>query len=71
MLKPIEARTLKQMCSLKEDNIATHDWWILLNEGSITICNQASGESAKDSISIPRHIFDKFARWYVTGSKKK
>jgi hypothetical protein len=64
-LSPIEAKTFNKICSLKEDNTATKDFWMLLNEDSVTITAQRSGEDVTAQINIPRKDFNKFVKWYT------
>ena len=66
-MTPIEAKTHDQMCELKRDNVESGDFWMLLGEDKITICEQKAGAKPTQSLTPPRKNFDKFARWYVTG----
>ena len=69
-LRPIQARTFKQVCSLPRDNLSTKDFWILIDHPHVVICQQRTGEPAKGSLSIPRAQFDRLVRWYITGKAK-
>ena len=66
-MKPIEAKTDKQICSLKRGNYDTKQHWLLIDGAYITVCRQSSGKPAEASMKIPRSEFDRMARWYVTG----
>ena len=69
-LKPIEARTFKQVCKLPRDNLNTRGHWILI-DGDVVLAAQRNGQPATNSMRIPRSEFDRMARWYVTGKASK
>lgn len=69
-LKPIEARTFKQVCQLSRDGYDTKHFWILI-DGDIVITEQQNGKPSTNQLKIPRAEFDKMARWYVTGRASK
>jgi len=69
-LKPIDARTFDQVCSLTRDGYDTKHFWILI-DGDIVICEQMQGKESTNSLKIPRSEFDRLARWYVTGRAGK
>lgn len=69
-LKPIEARTFGQICSLPRDGYDTKNFWILIDNG-IVICQQQNGKPSTNTMKIPRAEFDRMARWYVTGKAGK
>lgn len=71
LLRPRDARTLKQTCALQRDNYDTKNFWLLLNGGtisspSVTICRQTAGEAPQQAIHIPRRVFDRLVDWYMT-----
>lgn len=66
-LKPIEARTHDQICSIPRDHLDTKYFWLLIETNRVILCEQKTGEASKGSLSIPRAEFDRLARWYVTG----
>lgn len=68
---PIEAKTHDQICELKRDNVESGDFWMLLGEGELTICEQKSGSNPEQSLTIPRKNFDALVRWYMTGKKTR
>lgn len=70
-LKPIEARTFKQICSLPRDNIDAKGFWMMLDVGKVTIAQQKAGEPAKVMLTMPRAQFERMARWYMTGRAGK
>lgn len=67
---PSQARTFNQICDLESDGCATGDFWLSLGAREVVIHEQAVGEESKQKIKIPRHVFEKFIRWYQTGSVK-
>jgi hypothetical protein len=54
---------------LMTDNFNTKDFWILLNDGHVTIANQKNGETAKYMVQIKRKDFDRMIKWYTTEQK--
>lgn len=68
---PCEARSFNQICELPRDHDSCGKFWWIIDEVRITLCEQASGESPVQKITLPRHVFEKVARWYLTGSKTK
>ena len=65
-LAPCQAKTLRQICSLRSDNYSTADAWILLAGGSgVCLTNQRSGEPATASVTIPRVQFNRLVDWYL------
>lgn len=69
-LKPIEARTFEQVCTLPRDGYDTKHFWILI-DGDIVICEQEFGKAPTATMKIKRAEFDRMARWYVTGRATK
>lgn len=53
-----------QIINLNTDNRSTDNYWILLNEDHVTVCEQTTGENAKNSIEIDREQFNKLIDWY-------
>lgn len=70
-LKPIEARTFDQICSLPRDGYDTKRFWLLVNIGTVTLCEQQNGKPSTNTMELPRAEFDKLVRWYVTGRAAK
>ena len=69
---PCDAKTLNQLCELPRDNIDAGKWgWIIVDEDAVGIRQQRPGEESTQDITIPRTVFEKFARWYLTGSTNK
>lgn len=66
-MRPIEARTFKKICALKRDNLSARDFWLQLDEGTVTLAKQRNGGPAEMMMEIPRAQFDRLVRWYVTG----
>ncbi len=69
-LKPRDAKTLKQICSLKSDGTWYGDYWTSLSERTFTITKQKLGEMPTEQITLPRFIFERFVNWYNTGKQK-
>lgn len=63
-LAPREARTLKEICSLKRDNLGFERFWFLLDGPYVVIAEQTGGEPAKAIIKMPRRVFDRIVDWY-------
>ena len=70
-LKPIEARTFKQVCALSRDNLDTKGHWILIDGNDVCLTAQVLGKAPTNSMRIARREFDRLARWYVTGRAGK
>lgn len=69
---PQDARTFKQICELPRDNVSWGDFTIMFSgERDIHISEHAVGASPTQRLTIPRHVFEKFVRWYQTGSTKR
>lgn len=70
-LTPREARTFDQICSLRRDGASYGDYWIQLEEMVVTLVEQKIGERPRSITALPRHVFEKFIRWYDTGSTRR
>lgn len=70
-MRPIDAKTDKQICKLRRDNLSTKEFWILLGEGEVTLAKQRNLAPAEVMLKIPRAQFDRLVRWYVTGKASK
>jgi len=68
-LTPMKAKTFEQICGLKRDFAEIGDWYLGLDSKTVYLTEQALQGSATQRIKLPRNVFDKFVRWYVTGSK--
>lgn len=67
-MRPRDARSLNQICSMPRDNMECRGFWMMLNgDGtcSVTITAQRVGESPTQQINIPRRVFDLFVDWYM------
>jgi hypothetical protein len=69
--KPIEARTLEQICKLRYDNIEGLTSWLLVGEDEVWIHNQRFGKKSTGEVTIPRNEFDRMVHWYTTGELKR
>ena len=67
---PQEARTFEQICSLKRDNVTSGDYWMTFDEGSVYLNQQPMGEPPVDEIVISRTVFNRFVRFWTTGSMR-
>lgn len=65
-ISPRQARTEKQVCSLRRDNKTADDFWMLIDGRDVTIVHQQQGTSPRASITIPRATFNRLVRWYTT-----
>jgi len=68
-LKPMKAKTLKQICDLQTDHTEVGDYYLAIDTGVVYLSEQGWGESPTERMEIARDAFDKMIRWYVTGSK--
>lgn len=68
-MKPIDVKSHEQVLKLDRDNIESGDFWMILDYPFVVICEQPAGENIIQKMKIPVAIFNKFARWYVTGKK--
>lgn len=68
---PIECKTFNDICNMPRDNLTLKDFWILTDGYEVTLARQKLGHEAEEIISIPKAVFNKFARWYMTGRMVK
>lgn len=59
--------TYEQLCKMGRDNTTIEDFGFLVDAGSdyVYITEQPSGESPKQSITIPRKVFNRFVDFYL------
>ena len=69
VIAPIDARNEKGRLRLREDNTSTENYWLLLNDGHITLANQRSGENMVWWAQIPRKEWDKIVKRYMKPQK--
>ena len=69
-MKPIEARTFNQVCSLPRSSYDTKHFWLVI-DGAMVIGEQEDGQAATNKLVIPRAEFDRLVRWYMTGKATK
>lgn len=67
---PREARTFAQICKLPRDNVDSGDFWIAIDEQTVTVAHQQTGAPAISKTTIPRRQFEALIDWYNTGSKR-
>src|SRR5689334_2950261 len=63
---PALARTFNQVCELTRDNIDRGGHWMMI-DGDVVIYNQRWGHESTGNVRIPRDVFLRFIRWYLTG----
>jgi hypothetical protein len=63
-LSPRNAKTFKQLCSLRTDNTQSKTSWILLDVGTVHIHNQKNGENSTGEVTLTRREFNQFVDWY-------
>jgi len=63
-LSPREARTLREVGSLKQDNKSTLDAWILTDQKYVWIYNQRNGQEARGHIMLTKKQFNQLIDWY-------
>lgn len=59
-----------QLCKLDRDNKEFGDFWVTVDGHEVTIAEQATGESLKQSISVPIPVFKKIQRFLTTPRKQ-
>lgn len=68
-IAPIDANGDDTM-KLARDNWNWGDYWILTDGHTVTIAEQKFGEQAISITRIPKHIFTRFCKWYMTGATR-
>jgi hypothetical protein len=63
-LSPQKANTLKKLCSLNRDNKALKNYWILVEESTVTLCKQTAGSVAEQHVTIDKRAFDNLIAFY-------
>lgn len=74
MKAPYQCKTFDEVCKIPRDNIDVgNSHWMMIDAGpadhEVVITEQRSGDKASAQIRIPREVFVKMARWYLTGHK--
>ena len=67
---PRQATTHDQICDLPRDNWVVGDYWMMLQEGEVTLAHQKNGEPAQFMVNIPRRVWHAFIRAYETGATR-
>ena len=65
MASLLECKNDTDVASRKADNFIKDDFWILCDGFTVTLAEQASGESCTQSIRIPKSTFDYFVKKYT------
>lgn len=68
-MKPYDAKTLDEVCSLERDNISFGDFWILSDGHTVSLRKQKQGEMPSEGIQVPRATFNKMVDWYLKDQK--
>ena len=63
-IRPSEVRTYADILSLKTDNHATKDGWLMVDAGKVIIINQRNGERTTGEVQFTRAQFNRLVRWY-------
>lgn len=63
-LRPRNAKTLKQMCSLRSDFCGTRNSWIVLDYDNVHIHNQNEGQPSTGHVTLTHTEFNRFIDWY-------
>lgn len=69
-LSPQAARTEKQICSLRRDNLSARGGWLMIGENSVTIAQQKPGETAAGMATLSRRDFERLVAWYYRPQKR-
>lgn len=64
---PRDAITLDEICQLDRDNVDAGDFWMILDDGTVTLAEQPAGQKLKTKVIVPREAFNVFVDWYNTG----
>ncbi len=68
---PRAATSTDALCAMPRDNVSSGDYWVIVDESTISFCHQKTGEDPTEGpVQIPRRIFERFVRWYDTGSMR-
>lgn len=66
-LAPRDAKTFKQVCSLRTDNRATKDGWIMVTgENRVVVVNQRTGEPGTGEVTFSLGQFRQLVDWFNT-----
>lgn len=68
---PRMAETLSEIAALDRDNIDIGFYWIVMEEGTVSMARQIPGQPAEKVLTVPRPIFNQFIDWYNTGVEPK
>lgn len=62
---PQKSKTFEQICELQTDGWNGKNYWMCVNEGSVSLYAQTVGEAPTQKIDIPRATFDRMVAWYL------
>ncbi len=57
--------TYEQICKLDRDNFSFGDFWIITDATTVSLAAQKLGESATQTITLPRRVFSRFVDEYL------
>ena len=63
-LTPRTATSNNKICKLKSEGVDFKDSWIVVDEDTVYIYNQKSGEEPTGRVEISRRDFNCFVDWY-------
>ena len=68
---PRTARTEQAVCSLRRDNVSYGDFWVMVDESTVTIAKQTPGHTAENMVTVDKETFNKMLRFYNTPSQTR
>jgi hypothetical protein len=63
-LSPRQAKTNAEVCALRRDNLSAGNFWMLVDDGEVTITAQKPGESSTAMITMSKRNFNRLIDWY-------
>jgi hypothetical protein len=64
---PRKAKSHKAICAMPFDNIQIGEYGIMVDEVTVLIDKQRTGEPREAAVTLPRWVFDRFVDWYERG----
>ena len=58
--------SFNQICDMPRDHTDFGDWCLMTDGSTVWISEQENGKPQKQSIEIPRSVFNRLLRWYET-----
>jgi hypothetical protein len=69
-MKPRNAKTFKQICSLATDNHYVKSGWIMVDVNRVSLVNQKLGEVSTGEVEFDRRSFNALIDWYSRDQQK-